>query len=72
MRWIMELQQYNFEIKHRPGKLNTNADALSRINPKQSVVECFMLTTENEEYFSESEVEWHQSAKNTSQSEEDK
>ncbi|GBC09217.1 hypothetical protein RclHR1_00870008 [Rhizophagus clarus] len=30
-RWMMELQQYNFEIIHRSGKLNTNADALSRL-----------------------------------------
>ena len=30
-RWIMELQQYTFEIKHRSGKINTNADALSRL-----------------------------------------
>jgi len=30
-RWIMELQQYDFEIEHRPGKSNKNADALSRI-----------------------------------------
>lgn len=30
-RWIMELQQYNFEILHRPGKENKNADALSRL-----------------------------------------
>ena len=29
-RWIMELQQYTFEVKHRPGKTNQNADALSR------------------------------------------
>ena len=29
-RWVMELQQYTFEIKHRPGKHNSNADALSR------------------------------------------
>jgi hypothetical protein len=29
-RWVMELQQYEFEIKHRPGKHNANADALSR------------------------------------------
>ena len=31
MRWIMELQQYNFEIIHRSGKENKNADALSRL-----------------------------------------
>src|SRR5436305_15098463 len=30
-RWIMKLQQYDFEIKHRPGKSNANADALSRL-----------------------------------------
>src|SRR6266542_1413449 len=30
-RWIMELQQYNFTIKHRSGKKNQNADALSRL-----------------------------------------
>ncbi|GBC54389.2 enzymatic polyprotein, putative [Rhizophagus irregularis DAOM 181602=DAOM 197198] len=30
-RWVMELQQYNFEIIHRPGKENKNADALSRL-----------------------------------------
>jgi len=30
-RWIMELQQYDFEIKHRSGKENSNADGLSRL-----------------------------------------
>ncbi|GBC32893.2 enzymatic polyprotein, putative [Rhizophagus irregularis DAOM 181602=DAOM 197198] len=30
-RWVMELQQYNFEVIHRSGKENTNADALSRL-----------------------------------------
>jgi len=30
-RWVMELQQYSFEIIHRPGKENKNADALSRL-----------------------------------------
>ncbi|CAG8732433.1 3230_t:CDS:1, partial [Funneliformis mosseae] len=28
-RWIMELQQYDFNIQHKPGKNNANADALS-------------------------------------------
>ena len=30
-RWVMELQQYNFEIIHRSGKENKNADALSKL-----------------------------------------
>ena len=35
----MELQQFDFTIKHRPGKQNANADALSR-TPE---TECFLL-----------------------------
>ncbi|GBC13386.2 retroviral-like aspartic protease 1 [Rhizophagus irregularis DAOM 181602=DAOM 197198] len=30
-RWMMELQQYDFEIIHRLGKENKNADAMSRL-----------------------------------------
>ena len=41
-RWIMELQQYDFTIKHRPGKQNANADALSRIVEEEDEVFCFM------------------------------
>ena len=29
-RWIERLQQYDFEIKHREGKMHGNADGLSR------------------------------------------
>ena len=29
-RWALSLQEYDFQIVHRPGKLHQNADALSR------------------------------------------
>lgn len=31
MRWKLELSEYEFDIIHKPGILNSNADALSRI-----------------------------------------
>ena len=30
LRWVAELADYNFQIKYRPGKVNTDADFLSR------------------------------------------
>ena len=30
IQWTKELAALDFEVKHRPGQLNTNADALSR------------------------------------------
>ena len=32
-RWAGELADFNFTIKHHPGKVNTDADALSRLLP---------------------------------------
>ena len=31
--WILQLEEYEWDIKHRPGKEHTNADALSRDQP---------------------------------------
>ena len=31
LRWVGELADFNFEIRHRPGKLNVDADSLSRL-----------------------------------------
>ena len=31
-RWIMEMTEYNFIVTYRSGKVNQNADALSRLN----------------------------------------
>lgn len=31
LRWVAQLAQYNFTVKYRPGKLNSAADALSRM-----------------------------------------
>jgi hypothetical protein len=43
-RWMMKLQLYNFTIRHRPGKINTNADALSRMyEQEENIVECFLM-----------------------------
>ena len=34
-RWLEQIQEFDFQTLHRPGKLHTNADALSRIVPSQ-------------------------------------
>ena len=38
-RWLERLQEYEFEIKHRPGKFHNNADALSR-RPRRAHGDC--------------------------------
>ena len=30
-RWVMDLQEFDFHVRHRPGSANGNADALSRL-----------------------------------------
>ena len=35
-RWIMDLQEFDFAVSHRPGASNQNADALSRLNHQTS------------------------------------
>jgi hypothetical protein len=39
-RWIMELQQYNFQVEYKAGSKHVNADALSRM-PKQE--QCYRI-----------------------------
>ena len=31
MRWILKLQEYSFEVEHKPGKSHADADAVSRL-----------------------------------------
>jgi hypothetical protein len=31
LRWVGELSDFNFDIKYRPGRSNTDADSLSRL-----------------------------------------
>ena len=38
-RWVLRLQAFDFEIRHRPGKANANADALSRLPTAAATVE---------------------------------
>ena len=33
----MDLQEFDFDVRHRPGNSNQNADALSRLNHKKTL-----------------------------------
>ena len=33
-RWLMDLQEFDFEVKHRPGRVHNNCDGLSRLPVK--------------------------------------
>jgi hypothetical protein len=78
-RWIMELQQHHFTIKHRAGKHNANADALSRMYDKEQLNECFINEVDTEEEIqwndniqNERENEWHISSENEPKNDEER
>ena len=35
-RWILKLQPYNFDIIHKPGRIHSNVDTLSRLKQKET------------------------------------
>ena len=37
MRWILALQEYDFDVKYRSGNLNTFAAALSRLPVEEQI-----------------------------------
>ena len=42
-RWALAMQEYDFQIVHRKGSLNTNADALSRLHTSSCAVTLAIL-----------------------------
>lgn len=48
MRWIVKLQEYDYEIIHKSGKRDTNADALSRIEINLTMEKKVNQRTEDE------------------------
>ncbi len=55
-RWALTIQEMDLEIKHRSGKSNANADALSR-NPIINAVETFAMTNGEDEAIPRPDVE---------------
>lgn len=39
-RWLLWLNQYDFEVRHKPGKMIPHADALSRVRTTKDMTEC--------------------------------
>ncbi|MCG8112563.1 MAG: hypothetical protein N0E59_17555, partial [Candidatus Thiodiazotropha taylori] len=47
-RWIETLAEYDFEVKHRPGKRHGNADALSRAPTRKDTKEAVRTASTRE------------------------
>ena len=47
MRWRIQLAEYDYEIVHKRGAQNTNADALSRIGSVSKVTDRFSVPDES-------------------------
>ena len=47
-RWAVTIQEFDLDIRHRPGKTNANADALSR-NPVDGAISLAVQTIENDQ-----------------------
>lgn len=50
IRWRLALEEYDYEILYKPGKLNKNADALSRIPLDNLCVNHFRTEDDDESY----------------------
>jgi hypothetical protein len=49
MRWLLKLQEYDYEIVHRSGKENGNTDALSCLTIETKKEVAFSLDTYRDE-----------------------
>ena len=57
-RWILRLMEYDFEIVYRPGRLNGNADSVSRIpNLQKSLVVTMGLSSSQEDFLREQSLD---------------
>ena len=39
LRWALDLEEFDYEVRHRSGKKNANADFLSRYNSSKDLIE---------------------------------
>lgn len=65
LRWRLELEEYDFKIIYKPGKINLNADALSRVEiPNENDKSHIMAITRSMANLSNSSIDLNQSDSN--------